>query len=156
MNRSPHPGDAREPGAALSSSDGNVQEVYQNKNLANHHGGIVLVGGDLYGTVQTGLVCLDFKSGEVKWQNRSVGKGSVAAADGRIYVRGEDSGDVALVEASPAGYKEFGRFDQPNRTNRNSWPPPVVAGGKLYLRDQDSLLCYDVKAKVAAGGPRLP
>jgi outer membrane protein assembly factor BamB len=137
------------PGCALLKlvPDGTVQEVYQNKKLANHHGGIVLVGDSLYGTVQTGLVCLDFKTGEEKWQNRSVGKGSVAAADGRIYVRSEDSGDVALVEASPAGYKELGRLTQPDRSKKKAWPHPVIADGRLYLRDENVLLCYDVKGK---------
>jgi hypothetical protein len=54
---------------------------------------------------------------------------------------------VALVEATPEAYKEKGRFDQPERSKVESWAHPVVAGGKLYLRDQDVLLCYDVKGK---------
>jgi outer membrane protein assembly factor BamB len=124
-----------------------AQEVYNNRLLANHHGGVVLVGDSLYGTVNSGLVCLDFKTGAVKWQNRSVGKGSVAAADGRLYVRGEDTGDVALVEASPAGYKELGRLTQPDRSKEKDWPHPVIADGRLYLRDENVLLCYDVKGQ---------
>jgi outer membrane protein assembly factor BamB len=122
-----------------------VKEVYANKNLANHHGGVVLVGESLFGTNNTNLLCLDFKTGEVKWTDRSVGKGSVTAADGCLYVRGEKGG-VALVEASPAGYKEKGRFDQPDRSRKNAWPHPVIANGRLYLRDDGLLLCYDIKA----------
>jgi outer membrane protein assembly factor BamB len=132
----------------VANGDGiKAEEVYFNKNLANHHGGVVLVGDSLYGTTQTSLVCMDFLSGSVKWSDRSVGKGSVTAADGRLYVRAEKSGDVALVEATPAGYKEVGRFVQPDRGARQCWCHPVIANGRLYLRDDDLLLCYEVKAK---------
>ena len=81
------------------------------------------------------------------WQDKEqLGKGSLTYADGRFYLRSEDkAGTVALIEASTSGYKEHGRFDQPNRTDKNSWTHPVVANGKLYLRDQDLLLCYDIK-----------
>ena len=73
---------------------------------------------------------------------------TIAYADGALYLRAESGrGTVALIEATPAGYREKGRFDQPGRTRRNSWTHPVIAGGRLYLRDQDSLLCYDVKAR---------
>ena len=90
-------------------------------------------------------MCVNFKTGEIAWQNRGVGKGSVAYADGHIYHRGE-GGVVALVEATPEGYKEKGRFSQPDRSSQRAWPHPVIAGGKLYLRDWDTLLCYDVGA----------
>jgi outer membrane protein assembly factor BamB len=122
-----------------------AEEVYFVKELQNHHGGIVLVGDHVYGTGANSLLCIDFKTGKIAWQERGVGKGSVAYADGHLYVRSEN-GPVALVEASPSGYKEKGRFDQPERSNLKSWPYPVIAGGKMYLRDQDILLCYDVKA----------
>jgi outer membrane protein assembly factor BamB len=89
-------------------------------------------------------VCIDFKTGKTKWQDRCVGKGSIAAADGRLYVRGEN-GPSALVDASPDAYKELGRFDQPDRSSKMAWPHPVIASGRLYLRDQNVLLCYDVK-----------
>jgi outer membrane protein assembly factor BamB len=136
-------------GAALLrlSADGSAKEVYLGRALANHHGGVVRVGDQLYGTNNTGLVCLDFNTGETKWQDRSVGKGSVTAADGHLYVRGEKGDMVALVEATSTGYKEKGRFKQPDRGKRNAWPHPVIAGGCLYLRDDDVLLCYDIKAK---------
>jgi len=121
-----------------------AEEVYFTKAMVNHHGGMVLVDGYLYGTNNTSLLCLDFKTGTTKWQSRSVGKGSLTYADGRLYVRGE-RGAVALVEATPTGYKERGRFNQPDRSFKPAWPHPVVAGGRLYLRDGDTLLCYDVK-----------
>lgn len=58
-----------------------------------------------------------------------------------------ERGTIALIEATPDGYQEKGRFDQPDRSSQNSWPHPVIAGGRLYIRDQDLLLCYDVQAK---------
>jgi outer membrane protein assembly factor BamB len=123
------------------------QEVYfKKKALDNHHGGVVLVGDHVYGTTSQVLACVELKTGEQKWSDRSVGKGSIAAADGMLYVRGE-KGTVALVEATPAGYKERGRFDQPDRSKWPAWPHPVIAHGKLYLRDDDVLLCYDVTEK---------
>ena len=127
-----------------------AEPVYANKIMANHHGGVVNVGDYLYGYSDgKGWTCQDLKSGEARWQEKEkLAKGSLVYADGRLYLRQEGSkGTVALTEASPDGYKEHGRFDQPDRTTKNSWPHPVVVGGKLYLRDQDELLCYDVKAK---------
>jgi outer membrane protein assembly factor BamB len=126
-----------------------AEEVYSGKQLENHHGGVILLGDHLYATDNRGLKCLELKTGKVVWEDRCVGKGSVAYADGHLVVRGEKpgKGEVALVEASPAGYKETGRFSPPDQGPKENWAHPVVFGGKLYLRDQDSLLCYDVKAK---------
>ena len=122
-------------------------QVYANKDMVNHHGGVVLVGDHLYGHSDSrGWVCMEFKTGKVVWTSRGVGKGAVSFADGMLYTRSEGrAGTVALVEATPTGYKEHGRFDQSDRSNKNSWPHPVIANGKLYLRDQDVLLCYDIK-----------
>jgi outer membrane protein assembly factor BamB len=120
---------------------------YQDKTLNNHHGGVVLVGDYVYGTTGLSLMCVDFKTGVKKWDASSVGKGSISAADGRLYVRGEENGTMALVEANPEKYVERGRFKQPDRGKRRVWPHPVIAHRKLYLRDDDVLLCYDVAAK---------
>ncbi len=136
-------------GMARLVPDGDKFEAKQEyflSSLQNHHGGLVLVGDHVYGTGSNALYCVDFKTGKVAWSNRSVGKGSVAYADGHLYVRGERGG-VALVEATPSGYKEKGRFEQPGRSAQPAWPYPVVAGGRLYLRDWDALFCYDVKGK---------
>jgi outer membrane protein assembly factor BamB len=131
----------------LTSDAPGYQVLYfKKKSLDNHHGGVVLVGDYVYGTTGQVLACVDLKTGDQKWSDRSVGKGSIAAADGRLYVRGE-KGTMALVEATPTGYKERGKFEQPNRSKWPAWPHPVIANGKLYLRDDDVLLCYDVKAK---------
>jgi outer membrane protein assembly factor BamB len=133
--------------AVLQLTPEGVKEVNFGKSLMNHHGGVIRVGDYVYGTNQAGLVCVEFKTGKENWQNRSVGKGSITAADGHLYVRGEQTGAVALVEATPDAYKEKGRFTPPDRSDKPAWPHPVVAGGRLYLRDKDTLLCYDIKAK---------
>jgi outer membrane protein assembly factor BamB len=125
-------------------------EVYFTRQMKNHHGGMVLVNGYLYGFDEAILTCLNFETGQVAWDNRSVGKGSVLYADGRLYVLGE-GGTMGLIEASPSGYVEKGRFTLPDRSGKNLWAHPVIAGGRLYLRDQDTLLCYDIRQSMAAG-----
>ena len=126
-----------------------AEQVYANRDMINHHGGVIRVGDHLYGHSDSkGWVCMEFKTGKVVWADKGVSKGSVTYADGHLYCRNESGkGRVALVEATPAGYKEKGRFEQPDRSDKNSWAHPVIAGGKLYLRDQDVLLCYNVAAK---------
>ena len=120
-------------------------QVYDGK-FENHHGGMVLVGDHVYGLDNGSLRCIELKTGKVAWQDRCVGKGSIAYADGHLYCRGEGGG-LALVEAVPDSYKEKGKFDQPDRSKRSAWANPVVFGGKFYVRDQDTLLCFNVAAK---------
>jgi len=125
-------------------------QVYANKVMVNQHGGVVKLGEHLYGHSDTkGWTCQDFKSGEAQWQEKNkLRKGSLVYADGRLYCREEaENGVVALVEATPSGFIEKGRFTPPDRSGKKSWPHPVIAGGRLYLRDQDVLLCYGVKTK---------
>lgn len=134
----------------LQASGGAVttEQVYFDKNLPTAIGGAIRMGDYLYGTNTGGLICSHFATGKVKWQDKCVGAGAVFLADGRLYVRGEN-GNVALVEATPEGYREKGRFappNQPNRGNTKAWAYPVVANGRLYLRDLGMLWCYDVKA----------
>jgi hypothetical protein len=126
-----------------------VREVYANKVMVNHHGGVVKVGDFIYGYSDSkGWTCQDFKTGVAKWQEKEkLGKGSLVFADGRFYLRTEDKSTVTLIEASPLGYKEHGRFTPPDLSGKETWPHPVVANGRLYLRDQDVLLCYDVQGK---------
>jgi outer membrane protein assembly factor BamB len=123
-----------------------AKEVYLRRNLMTHHGGVVRVGEHLYGTGKSGLVCLELSTGKVKWRHRSIGQGSLVAAEGRLYLRGTQ-GQMALVEASPEGYREKGRFRQPKRTPFATFAHPVVANHRLYLRDGDLLFCYDIAAK---------
>ena len=125
-----------------------AEQLYEGKDMVNHHGGVVKVGDYVYGYSDgKGWVCQEFKSGAMKWKSKELGKGSIAYADGMLYLRSEDGkGTVALVEATPDGWREKGRFDQPDRSGQNSWSHPVIANGRLYLRDMDVLLAYDVKA----------
>lgn len=129
-----------------------VTVVYENKVMKNHHGGVVLVGDHLYGHSDgVGWVCQEFKSGEQVWAEKGkLGKGAIAYADGMLYCIAEDGGDVALLEASPKGWNEKGRFKlEPQTTIRSPsgriWTHPVIANGRLYLRDQDLIHCYAVK-----------
>lgn len=136
-------------GLAKISKSGNefkAEKVYFLKEMQSHHGGIVRVGKYLYGTNGGRLLCVEYSTGKIMWQDKSVGKGSIMYADGHLYVRSE-RGPIALVEATPDGYKEKGRFEQPERSRKRAWPYPVVAGGKLYIRDWDKLFCYDIEAK---------
>jgi outer membrane protein assembly factor BamB len=123
----------------------NASEIYFTRNMKNHHGGVVLVNGNLYGFNDSILTCLDFATGNVKWRDRSVGKGTLTYADGNLYIQSERN-VVGLAEASPDGYREHGRFDIADK-GLPSWAHPVVSGGRLYVRNQDSLVVYDVKAK---------
>jgi outer membrane protein assembly factor BamB len=120
--------------------------VYANKVMINHHGGVVRVGDYLYGYSDgKGWVCQEFKTGRLVWSDKGLGKGSLTCADGHLYLRSESGpGTIALVEASPERYTETGRFDPADRSQEPSWPHPVIAGGRLYLRDQDVLLSYKV------------
>lgn len=140
-------------GLVKLSKDGDrvkAEEVYFTRSMENHHGGMIVHDGCLYGAHGGNgggmLVCLDFKTGKVLWDERAVEKGSVAMADGRLYYRTE-RGTVLLIEPNAKEYIERGRFTQPDRSRSPAWAHPVVANGKLYIRDQDTLFCYDVKAK---------
>jgi outer membrane protein assembly factor BamB len=137
-------------------ADGAVkaEEVYATTDMQNHHGGMILLNGYLYGATGGNeggaLACLEFKTGKVMWDQRATAgrraKGSLALADGLLYYRMED-GTMCLIEPDPKQYTERSRFRQPDRTRLPAWSHPVVANGKLYVRDQDALFCYDVKAK---------
>ncbi len=127
----------------------NATEVYANTSMVNHHGGVILLGNNLYGfSDKGGWTCMDFKTGNVVWTEKKLGKGTISYADGHFYCRAEGGpGTIVLIEASPTGWKETGRFDQPDRSKKNSWPHMVISNGKLYIRDQEVLLCYDIHKK---------
>jgi outer membrane protein assembly factor BamB len=130
-----------------------VQEVYSNKVMKNHHGGVVLIGEHLYGySDQFGWTCQNFKTGEQVWAHKGHGKGAIGAADGMLYCLDEGSGTVALIEASPKGWKEHGSFtplpqSQIRASRGGIWTHPTISNGKLYLRDQDLIYCYDIKSQ---------
>ncbi|MEP6635436.1 MAG: PQQ-binding-like beta-propeller repeat protein [Acidobacteriota bacterium] len=126
-------------------ADGKAQEVYFTKDMRNHHSSSILIDDYLYGFSSSILTAMKFDTGEVAWRDRSVGKGSMVYADGNLYCLSEN-GVVGLVEASPTGYREKGRF-RISQESLPTWTHPVVAGGRLYLRDQDTIYAYDVRAK---------
>jgi outer membrane protein assembly factor BamB len=126
-----------------------AEEIYFSKSMKNHHGGMVVVDGYLYGANGGNedvprLVCLEVLTGKVMWEQRRAGKGSLAAAEGRLYYRNEE-GAVFLLEATPRGFVARGRLDQPDRQDAPAWAHPVIANGKLYIRDQQLLFSYDLK-----------
>jgi hypothetical protein len=166
-------GSAAEPVIAASSdgweytvapaTTGSAREVYYNKDLQNHHGGVIYLDGKIYGHSGGNskrshtFVCMDFKTGKVVWKDKGLGKCSVVWADGLFYCLTED-GKMGIARLSPAGYELVSSFvfkkyklfktggireDDENPC----WTHPVVAGGKLFLRDQDSIFCYDISAK---------
>lgn len=131
---------------ALTPKDGAVStaEVYFSRDMMNHHGGVVLVNGHVYGFSNAILTCMDFATGKLLWRDRSVGKGSLAVANGQLYLLGEN-GTAGLADATPEGYRERGRF-RIDDLGFPAWAHPVVCDGRLYLRNQGRLECFDVRA----------
>jgi len=131
------------------------KDIYVHKDLGNHHGGVILIDGYLYGHADRPIrqwVCKEFKTGNTAWKANGVGKGSVAYADGMLYCYSEKTGDLALVEASPKGYNQVSRMSLPRKSKVNRkrgliWTHPVISNGKLYLRDNELIFCFDIKAK---------
>ena len=132
---------------SLTPQNGEVKakELYFTRDMKNHHGGVVLLDGYLYGYNDSILTCLEFATGKLMWRDRSVGKGSVTYADGNLYLQSETN-VVGLADASPSGYHEKGRFSIPDK-GLPSWAHPVISNGRLYVRNQDTLLAYDIKQK---------
>jgi outer membrane protein assembly factor BamB len=118
-------------------------EVYFTQEMRNHHSSSILVGEHLYGFSSAILTALRFADGATAWKDRSVGKGSLAFADGHLYLFSE-GGVVGLAEATPAGYREKGRFSI-QQAGLPTWAHPIIAGGRLYIRDQDTVYAYRVK-----------
>jgi len=138
--------------AVRLGTNNSIAPLYSNKVMKNHHGGVVCVDGYLYGHSDGGgWVCQELKTGKEIWSHKGFGKGSVTYADGKLICLDERNGDVALVEASTQGWKELSRFKLAPLSSKRSpqggiWPHPVVVNGRLYLRDQELLHCFNVKS----------
>jgi outer membrane protein assembly factor BamB len=130
-------------GLNVQAGEVKANEIYFTREMQNHHGGVVLVNGYLYGFHNSILVCLEFATGKLMWRDRSVGKGSLTYADGNLYLLSEDN-VVGLAEATPAGYREKGRFRIADQ-GLPSWAHPVVSGGRLYIRNQGTLASYEIR-----------
>ena len=140
-----------------SKSSMQAQKIYANKNMVNHHGGVILYKDHIYGYSDgKGWICLDLMKGEIKWSEKTnqktkgLGKGSITYADGHFYCYGESDGTVVLIEASTEGWNQKGRLELPEKTKLprkagQIWTHPTVSNGKLFLRDQDLLFCFDIK-----------
>jgi outer membrane protein assembly factor BamB len=137
---------------AVSQKEVDAEQVYFTQELPTAIGGSVRIGDLMYGTNGGGLVCAEFATGDVKWQDRSIGAASVVFADGLLFLHGEN-GEVALVEATPEEYREKGRFTPPERpaaaerSRSKAWAYPALADGRLYIHDWGTLWCYDVKQR---------
>ena len=136
----------------LKANNGQVsaEEVYFEAKLPTSIGGVIKLGDLLFGTTASAMLCLDFASGAVKWEDRALGAASMLLADGRLYLHGEN-GDIALVEPTAEGFRAKGRVTPPGQPKRSgamekAWAYPVLANGRLYIRDHGSLWCYEVKA----------
>jgi outer membrane protein assembly factor BamB len=132
-------------GLTAQSGEVKAQEIYFTREMQNHHGGVVLVDGYLYGFHNAILTCMDFATGKTQWRDRSVGKGTLTYADGNLYLFSEDN-VIGLAAASPAGYREKGRFKISDQ-GWPSWAHLVVSGGRMYVRNQGMLMAYDVRAR---------
>ncbi|MCG6156157.1 PQQ-binding-like beta-propeller repeat protein [Rubinisphaera margarita] len=135
-------------GGALLDFSGNITKpklAYKTEKMKNHHGGMVELDGYIYGANDNILTCLNAQTGTPTWQERlsGNGKGAITYADGCLYFRSE-RGPMYLISANPNAFEQLGQFDQPERSGKNAWARPVVADGKLFLRDQDLLLCYKI------------
>ncbi|MBA4015930.1 MAG: polyvinylalcohol dehydrogenase [Pirellula sp.] len=138
-------------GAADIKKEGDkfaADEAFFTKKMKNHHGGMVLVDGFLYGSDDPGiLTCIELATGKDQWQERAPGKCSLIYFAGGQMITRSEKGKLCLVNVSPEKCEVVSEFEQPDRSDKPSWPHPVVADGMLYLRDQGTLLVYDVRAK---------
>ena len=144
-----------------SETDVTAHEVYRLKGnrFQNHHGGFVLIGDHIFGGhgSNNGLpTCLEFETGKIAWKKRGPGTGSasVVAADGHLYLHYQD-GTIALIEANPDEYRLKGKFELPG-AGGDSWSHPVIADGKLLLREQGNLSAYQLRTDKPRNQPSSP
>ncbi len=137
----------------LAVADGKVTatEAWKTRDMNCHHGGYVIEKGYIYGNNGGGWACLKLEDGTPAWRERGVGKGSVCFADGMLYLFSERNGEIGLAPATPEGLNVVSRFRVAG--SGPSWAHPVVTGGRLYLRYDTNLYCFDVKAPSAATAP---
>lgn len=131
-----------------------VEEIYFNQKLPHAQGGFVLLGDYLYGSAGATLMCVKFTDGEIQWQERIPAASAICYADNRLYLHAEN-GEVLLTGASPEGFREYGRFtpaNPPDRGQAKAWAYPVIANGRLYIRQAGTLWCYDI-GQAAAKSP---
>lgn len=131
----------------ITGSQQEPAEIYFAKSMPSGMGGSVLIDGYLYGASGQTLMCIEYATGKVMWQDRSIGASSLVAADGKLYLHGENN-EVAMVKVSPDSYQELGRFtppDAPDHGKSKAWSYPIIVDGKLLVRDVGSVWCYDIR-----------
>src|SRR5262249_50331951 len=129
--------------AVVRIDGGEARKVYENRNMLNHFSSSVFYKDHLYGFKEKLLTCLDFRTGKIKWQQADFGKGSVLIADGKLIILG-DYGKLGIAEATPVEYRDLGSFQA---STDKCWVVPALADGRLYVRDQGKVMCFDVKAR---------
>ena len=127
-------------GALLKIGKNGAKEVWASRDMKNKFSTSIYHDGHLYGFNNKILVCMDVKTGTIKWRERGYDHGSLILADGHLVIMGEH-GQLGLVEATPEGYREKGKFDL---FRGKTWTMPVLSGGKLYLRDEKEMVALDV------------
>jgi len=126
----------------LTPGSASAREAWTTTEMNCHHGGYIIHQGYIYGNHGSGWACLDLTTGDKKWQDKAIGKGSISFADGMLYLFSESNGAIALASCSPDGLEIRGQFSVPG--NGPSWAHPVIIGGRMYLRYDENLYCYSV------------
>lgn len=155
-----------EPHAALIEVSGKggkwtTKDVWASETIGSRQGGTVIVDGHIYGFHENARwMCQELETGKIVWgeSGRQLLKaGTVIAADGKLFVVEEDMRKpgqattyVSLLNASPDGMKVLSQFMLPgqSKTRKPSakvWTHPSLSEGKLYVRDNELLYCYEVK-----------
>ena len=136
---------------AVEVDGDDAEEIWRNQVMKNHHGGVIYKDGHLFGhSDQTGFICQSLETGDMIWNERNIKKGAVLWADDRFYHIEEQGGRVLLINATEDGAEITGEFVLSPQTEQRKpqgriWMHPVIADGKLYLRDQEILHCYDIR-----------
>ena len=131
----------------VTGSKNEPKEIYFAKSLPAGMGGSILIDGNLFGSIGATMSCVDYLTGTIKWQDRGIGSSAVCFADGKLYLH-SDKNELAMIEASPEGYKSLGTCTPPGTTdhgNAKAWTHPVISNGRLYIRDQGDIWCYDIR-----------
>lgn len=131
-------------GCALVEVTGKTAKIkWQNRSIQSHFSAPILANGFIYSTSDPSkLVCMEFATGKVRWEQRGFEKGGVSAVDGVLLAFEGGTGNLVMVNMTPAGYQELGRF---RPLGGRSWTAPVIAGGKLIVRNEKTLACLALK-----------
>lgn len=129
-------------GGNLVDISGQPKDVWKNTAMRNHFNACVLIDGHLYGFDESTLKCLDWKTGQTKWDKGGLGKGSLAAAGGKLVILSE-RGELVIAEASPSAFTEISRTQA---LSGKCWTSPAIADGRIYVRNaKGDLVCLAVK-----------